>query len=57
MARISYLAAVNAVHYFQKYRPIVADMSRDQLEMLILLILNGEEIDYAFDHAMSSKAA
>lgn len=55
MPRLSYLAHFDAIHYFQKYRPIVADMSRNQLEMLILLILNGEEIDYAFDHAMSSK--
>ena len=54
MARLNYLAAIDAIHYYQKYRPIVADMSRDQLEVLVLLLLNGEDLDTAVDHAMVS---
>jgi len=53
MPRLNYLAQLDAIHYYQTYRPIIADMTRDQLEIVLLLILNGEPVETAFDHGMA----
>jgi hypothetical protein len=55
MARLNYLAAVDAVHYYQKYRPVLDDLNRDQLQILMVLLLNGEDLDKAFDMVMGRK--
>jgi hypothetical protein len=53
MAAIHYLSELDKIKAYQTYRPLVSDMSKPQLEVLILLILNECEIDYSFDMAMS----
>lgn len=55
MPRLNYLAQFDAIHYFQIYRPIITDMTKEQLEIVLLLILNGEAIETAFDHGMAAK--
>lgn len=53
MAAINYLAELDKVRSYQTYKPIVLDMSKAQLETVVLLILNGCEIDYSFELAAS----
>jgi hypothetical protein len=53
MAAINYLSELDKIKAYETYRPIVSDLSKSQLEILILLILNGCDLDYAFDMAMS----
>lgn len=55
MARLNYLAAVDAVHYYQKFRPMLDDLTRDQLQMIMVLLLNGEDLDKAFDMIVGRK--
>ena len=49
MACIHYLGELDKVETYQTYKPLVLDLSRAGLELVLLLILNGCEIDYAFD--------
>jgi len=53
MAAIHYLSELDKIKTYETYRPIVSDLSKNQLEILILLLINGSELDYAFDLAMS----
>jgi len=53
MAQIHYLSELDKVDAYTKYRPIINDLSRSQLELLVLMIINGAELDYAVDTAMS----
>lgn len=53
MSAIQYLSELDKIKACQTYRPLIADFSKPQLEILTLLILNGSELDYAFDLAMS----
>jgi len=53
MAAINYLSEFDKIKAYQTYRPIVEDLSKPQLEILLLLLINGSELDYAFDLAMS----
>jgi len=53
MPSINYLSEFDKIKYFNTYRPIVEDLTKPQLEILILLIINGTDIEYAFDMAMS----
>ena len=53
MAAIHYLSEFDKIKAFTNYRPIVADFSRDQLEIVVLLLVNGSELDYAIDLAMA----
>jgi len=53
MPSINYLTEFDKIKCFNTYRPIVEDLTKPQLEILILLIINGADIDYAFDIAMS----
>lgn len=51
MAAINYLSELDKVRSYKNYKPIILDMSKPQLETVILLIINGCDIDYAFDLA------
>jgi len=53
MAAINYLSEFDKIKAYQTYRPIIQDLSKPQLEILILLLINGSELDYAVDLAMS----
>lgn len=53
MAAIHYLSELDKIKAFTTYRPIVSDLSRDQLEIVVLLLVNGSELDYAIDMAMA----
>jgi len=53
MPSIQYGSELDKIKCFYTYSPIVKDLSKHQLEVLILLIINGSDIDYAFDIAMS----
>jgi len=53
MASINYLSELDKIKAYQTYRPIISDLSKPQLEILILLLINGSDLDYAFDLAMS----
>jgi len=53
MASINYLSELDKIKTYETYRPIVSDLSKSQLEILTLLILNGCDVEYAFDLAMS----
>lgn len=55
MARLNYMAPVDAVHYYQKFRPMLDDLTRDQLYILMILLLNGEDLEKAFDMVMDHK--
>lgn len=53
MSAINYLSELDKIKAFQTYKAIVSDLSKNQLEILVLLILNGSEVEYAFDLATS----
>lgn len=53
MPRLNYLAALDAIHYYQTYQAIVNDLKEEDLRTVLLLILNGEDIRTAFDIAMA----
>ena len=54
MPALNYLSEYDKIRAFQKYRPILNDLSKDQLELALLMIINGTELDYAIDLAMAS---
>lgn len=51
MTAINYLSVFDKTRVFQTYKAMVKDMSKSQLETIVLLILNGTDIEYAFDLA------
>jgi hypothetical protein len=53
MAEIQYSSEIDKVKMSRKYRPIIEDMSKNQLQILVLFLINGMDIDYAFDLAMT----
>jgi len=53
MTALNYLSELDKIKAYRTYRPIIEDLSKPQLEILILLLLNGSELDYAVDLAMS----
>ncbi len=53
MTALNYLSEFDKVTAYHKYRHIIADMSRNQLEFALLMILNGGELEYALDIAMT----
>lgn len=55
MSGILYLAEQDKRDAWRKYRPILEDMSERQLRQALILILNGEDIEKAFDIAMTFK--
>lgn len=54
MASLNYLSEYDKIKAFHNYKTILKDMSRDQLELALLMIINGTELDYAIDLAMAS---
>lgn len=55
MPEVKYLTLIDRIQIFDTYKPTVMDMTRTQLQVVILMILNGSDVDYAFDKAMSMK--
>lgn len=55
MASIHYLAELDKVNAYQTYKPLVLDMTKEQLEILILMLINGSDLEYAFDLTVSLK--
>jgi len=55
MSGILYLAESDQRETWKKYRPIIEDMSERQLRQALVLILYGEDIEKAFDVAMTLK--
>jgi len=53
MSSINYPSEIDKIKAYQMYRPIISDLSKPQLEILILLLINGSDLDYSFDLAMS----
>lgn len=53
MPILNYLSEFDKIKSYQKYRPIISELSRGQLETLVLMLLNGAELDYSVDLAMS----
>jgi hypothetical protein len=53
MSQIQYLSELDMIRASRKYRPIIEDMSKKQLQILTLFLINGMDIDYAFDLAMT----
>ena len=55
MSGILYLAEIDKRDAWKKYRPIIEDMGERQLRQALVLILYGEDIEKAFDVAMTFK--
>lgn len=53
MSAINYLSELDKIKAYRTYHSIIYDLSKPQLEILTLLLLNGSDLDYAFDLAMS----
>jgi len=53
MAKINYLSHLDKINANRKYRPIIAYLTKHQLEILLMLLLNECELDYAFDLALT----
>ena len=52
MSGILYLAESDQREAWKKYRPILEDMNERQLRQALILILDGEDIESAFDLAL-----
>jgi len=52
MAAIHYLSEIDKINAYLTYRPIISDLSKGQLEILVLLLINGCDLDYSIDMAM-----
>lgn len=55
MSGILYLAEADKRDAWRKYRPIMEDMNQRQLRQALVMILDGEDIEKAFDVAMTLK--
>jgi len=55
MSGILYLAESDKREAWKKYRPILEDMNERQLRQALILILDGTDIEKAFDVAMTLK--
>lgn len=53
MPLINFLSELDKIKAYQNYRPVIAEMSKSQLEIALLLLINGCELDYSIDMAMS----
>lgn len=53
MAAIHYLSEYDKIKAYQTFRPIISDLTKFQLETLVLMLINGSDLDYAIDLAMS----
>lgn len=55
MSGVLYLAEQDKRDIWRKYRPIIEDMNQRQLKQALVMILDGEDIEKAFDIAMTFK--
>ena len=55
MSGILYLAEMDQREVWKKYRPVLEDMNERQLRQALILILDGTDIEKAFDVAMTLK--
>lgn len=55
MPAIHYLAEIDKLETWKKYRPIIEDMNDRMLRQTLILILDGMDIEKAFDIAMTFK--
>lgn len=53
MSGIHYLSELDKIKAYQTYKPVIEDLTKNQLEILVLLLINGSDLDYAMDLAMS----
>jgi len=53
MSGILYLAEMDQREVWKKYRPVLEDMNERQLRQALILILDGTDIEKAFDVAMT----
>lgn len=53
MPAINYPSEFDKITAYHKFRHIIADMAHNQLELVLLMILNGEELEHAMDIATS----
>ena len=53
MAAIYYLSELDKIQAYRTYAPIFSDLSKPQLEVLLRLLVNGSDLDYAVDLAMT----
>jgi len=53
MASIQFSSALDKINSFKTYFPMVSDMSRTQLQMVVILLLQECDLDYAFDFAFA----
>jgi hypothetical protein len=54
MPAIHYLAEYDRIRTVRTYKPVIMDMTKNQLEILALLLINETDIEYAFDISISS---
>ena len=52
MVAIHYLSQLDKIKAYETYRAIISDLTKIQLELLLLTLINGAELDYAFDFVM-----
>jgi hypothetical protein len=55
MPRILYLGEQHKIEYYNEFKPVILDLSRGALETLVLLILNGTDLDYALEFVTGFK--
>ena len=55
MSGILYLAESDKREAWRKYRPILEDMNEQGLRRVLVLLLDGMDIEKAFDIAMTFK--
>jgi len=55
MATLHFLSEYDRLQAYKKYRAILDDMDQEQLLEIILFLINGADLDYAIDTAMSFK--
>jgi hypothetical protein len=55
MSGILYLAEMDQREAWKKYRPVLEDMNERQLRQALILILDGTDIEKAFNVAMALK--
>jgi len=55
MTALNYLAEIDKGVAWNKYRPQIEDMNERQLRKVLILILDGEDIEKAFDFGFTLK--
>ncbi|MFH0813267.1 MAG: hypothetical protein V2A69_10595 [Pseudomonadota bacterium] len=53
MPSIHFPSEYDRLKAFDRWKPVVMDLEQRDLQVVVLLLLNGADLDYAFDIAMS----